>query len=102
MIVYCYLYEPEVYSFGYRSGEDRLLKDTDDQINGIINSVMKICFLLSCGLFGHMSSAQNLRQEKTFLAISNMRLSEQHFGGVLMHHVAFSIFFRRKTEGNIY
>lgn len=46
-----------------------------------------------------MSSAQNLRQEETFLAISNARLSEQHFGEVPMHRVAFSFFSGGKPKG---
>lgn len=51
-------------------------KITDDQTNGIINSVINTCFLQFCSLFGCMNPAQNLRQERVFLAISDSRLSE--------------------------
>lgn len=74
-------------------------KITDDYTNGIINSVMKICFLLSCRLFGCMNPAQNLRLERVFLAISDNKLSEQQFAGVLVHHVAFSDFSGEKEKG---
>lgn len=77
-------------------------KVTDGQTNSIIKSVIKICFLLYCSLFGCMNPAQNLRQERVFLAISDTRQSERQFAGVLMHHVILSVFFRRKRGGNTY
>lgn len=43
-----------------------------------------------------MNTAQNLSQEKIFLAISYARLSERQFAAVLMHHVALSVFGGKK------
>lgn len=84
---------------GVSLGKKGYSKITDDQTNGMINSVMKIFFLLSCTLFGRMNPTQNLRQERVFLAISDTRLSEQQFVEVLMHQVALPFFSREKEEG---